>query len=134
MIPKEVVRRTVAFEKPDRLARSFPGKYGNDFGGFSMSPSPDSRPNSKGEETDEWGAVWENIGICRLGEVKIQAIMGSHSLDEIRAYCHALVNALSTPEGGFLPKWYPDPVGAGHSEDAVDAMCDEFLKIPMPNS
>lgn len=319
MTPKEVVRRTVAFEKPDRLAHSFPEKYGNDFGGFGMCPSPDWRPNSKEEETDEWGAVWENIGICQLGEVKkfpltdwndydkltipdisdpkrwegieeraatvgdkyalcggismyerihfirglentwtdiylepenlrklldvlvemnlytierykalgadgfifcddwglqdrlmispekwrevwkpayakvykaahaagmqtflhscgfitdiledlieigldviqmdqqlnmgldklsefrgritfwcpvdIQAVMCDHSLDDIRAYCHTLADTLGTPEGGFLPKWYGDPVGAGHSEEAVAAMCDEFLKIPMP--
>ena len=64
--------------------------------------------------------------------VDIQAIMGDHSLDEIRTYCHTLVDTLGTPDGGFLPKWYGDPVGAGHSEEAVDAMCDEFLKIPMP--
>ncbi|NOY74904.1 MAG: hypothetical protein GXP32_03825 [Kiritimatiellaeota bacterium] len=319
MTPKEIVRKTVAFEKPDRLARSFPEKYGNDFGGFGMNSSPDGRPSSKKEETDEWGAVWENIGICKMGEVKkfplldwadfdkltipdirdpkrwvgieeraaevgdqyalcggismyerihfirglentwtdiylepdnlkklldilvdmnlyvieryaplgadgfifcddwglqdrlmiqpdkwreiwkpayakvyaaahaagmqtflhscgfitdilddlieigldviqmdqqlnmgldklgefkggitfwcpvdIQAVMGNHSLDDIRAYCHTLVETLGTPDGGFLPKWYGDPVGAGHGEEAVDAMCEEFLKIPMP--
>ena len=61
--------------------------------------------------------------------VDIQAVMGNHSLDEIRQYCHTLVEKLGTPDGGFLPKWYGDPVGAGHSEEAVDAMCSEFLKI-----
>jgi hypothetical protein len=303
------------------LAHSFPEKYGNDFGGFGMFPSPDGRPSSKAEEMDEWGAVWENIGVCKLGEVKkfplldwsdfdkltipdikdpkrwegieeraaevgdqyalcggismyerihfirglentwtdiylepdnlkklldilvemnlytieryktlgadgfifcddwglqdrlmispdkwreiwkpayakvyaaaraagmqtflhscgfitdilgdlieigldviqmdqqlnmgldklskfkgritfwcpvdIQAVMWEHSLDDIRAYCHTLVETLGTPDGGFLPKWYGDPVGAGHTEEAVDAMCEEFLKIPMPAS
>jgi uroporphyrinogen-III decarboxylase len=32
-------------------------------------PSPDGRPG-RGGGTDEWGAVWENIGVCQLGEVK----------------------------------------------------------------
>ena len=83
-----------------------------------------------------------NMGLDALSEfagkiafwcpVDIQAVMCDHSPDEIRRYCHALVEKLGTPDGGFLPKWYGDPVGAGHSEEAVDAMCDEFLKIHMP--
>ena len=315
MTPKEIVKRTITFQKPSRLAYSFPEKYGNDFYGLEMTPSPDARPGSKKNETDEWGAVWENIGVCKLGEVKefplkdwksfdqlnvpditepgrwetlskqvekagdryllcsgisiyerihfirglentwmdiyenqdelkrlidilvnmnlyaiekyaeaggdgyifcddwglqnklmiapdtwreiwkpayttiytaarnaglqtflhscgyiidilddlieagldviqmdqqlnmgldnlnkfagritfwcpvdIQAVMCG-TPDEIRAYCHLLVDKLGTPDGGFLPKWYGDPVGAGHSEEAVDAMCEEFLKI-----
>jgi hypothetical protein len=313
MTPREVVTATVAFTGPDRLARSFPEPYGNDFAGVGMTPSPDARP---GTGVDEWGAVWENIGVCRLGEVKdfpfktwddfdpanvpdiseesrwsqlegareragdryllangislyervhflrglentwvdiytnpdelralidvlvkmnlyaigryrtagadgfifcddwglqdrlmispdtwrefwkpayarvyaaardaglqtflhscgyiidilpdlieigldviqmdqqqnmgldnlglfagkitfwcpvdIQATMCRGSLDDIRAYCHKLVEKLGTPRGGFLPKWYGDPVGAGHRQDAIDAMCQEFLQI-----
>lgn len=313
MTPRQVVTATVAFTGPDRLPRSFPAPYGNDFAGVGMTPSPDSRP---GTGVDEWGAVWENIGVCRLGEVKdypikdwadfdfatvpdirlesrwsqlagarerageqyllangislyervhfvrglentwtdiytnpdelralidvlvemnlyaieryreaeadgfifcddwglqdrlmispdtwrefwkpayarvyaagkaaglqtflhscgyiadilpdfieigldviqmdqqenmgldhlaqyagkiafwcpvdIQNTMCRGSLDEIRAYCHKLVEKLGTPHGGFLPKWYGDPVGAGHRQEAVDAMCQEFLKI-----
>ena len=313
MTPREVVAATIACTGPDRLARSFPAPYGNDFGGVGMSPSPDARP---GTGTDEWGAVWENIGVCKLGEVKefpikewtefdpadapditmesrwsqlvgarerageqymlaggislyervhflrglentwtdlytnpgdlrglidilvemnlyaieryqvaeadgfifcddwglqdrlmispekwrefwkpayarvyaaaraaglqtflhscgyitdilpdlieigldviqmdqqenmgldslaqfagqitfwcpvdIQTTMCRGSLDEIRAYCHRLVDTLGTPAGGFLPKWYGDPVGAGHTQEAIDAMCQEFLAI-----
>ena len=313
MTAREVVAATIACTGPDRLARSFPAPYGNDFGGVGMSPSPDARP---GTGTDEWGAVWENIGVCKLGEVKsfpikewsdfnpadapdiaeerrwsglagareragdqyllasgislyervhflrglentwtdlytnpddlrglierlvamnlyaieryqvaeadgfifcddwglqdrlmispekwrefwkpayarvyaaaraaglqtflhscgyitdilpdfieigldviqmdqqenmgldklagfagqitfwcpvdIQATMCRGSLDEIRAYCHRLVDTLGTPAGGFLPKWYGDPIGAGHTQEAIDAMCQEFLAI-----
>jgi uroporphyrinogen-III decarboxylase len=61
--------------------------------------------------------------------VDIQAIMCNHTLDEIRAYCHEIFEKLGSKEGGFLPKWYGDPVGAGHSEEAVNAMCEEFLKL-----
>jgi hypothetical protein len=35
---------------------------------------------------------------------------------------------LGTEKGGLIPKWYSDPAGAGHSEKAIRAMCDEFLK------
>lgn len=66
---RDVVRRTLRFETPDRLAHDFPDPFGTDFAGVGMSPSPDARPNS-GTGTDEWGAVWENIGVCSLGEVK----------------------------------------------------------------
>lgn len=82
----------------------------------------------------------ENMGVERLGErfrgriafwcpVDIQHTMCRGSPAEIRAYCRRLVRTLGTPEGGFLPKWYGDPQGAGHREDAVRAMCDEFLAV-----
>ena len=53
MTSKEVVKKTVAFERPDRLARVFPEKFGNDFAGLGMTPSPDDRPNSKKERSEE---------------------------------------------------------------------------------
>jgi hypothetical protein len=314
MTPREVARKTVAFERPDRLARAFPEPYGNDFYGAGMNPSPDARP--RGDGVDEWGAVWHNIGVCKLGEVKapplkswedfdrfpipdveeprrwahlgnireqagdryllcsgvsiyervhfirglentwmdiytnpgelrrlidilvdmnlkaidrygrlggdgfifcddwglqdrlmiqpdkwreiwkpayaaiygaaheaglqtflhscgyildilpdlieigldviqmdqqenmgldalaafagritfwcpvdIQTVMCRGTTAEIRAYCRTLVERLGTPEGGFLPKWYGDPQGAGHRPEAVEAMCSEFLRI-----
>lgn len=313
MTPREVVKATIEFRRPERLARSFPEPYGNDFAGCSMNPNPDGRP---GKGVDEWGAVWENIGVCHLGEVKqfpirtwddldrlripdvteprrwqhlegvreragdkyllcsgislyervhflrglqntwmdlytdpanlrrligllvdmnlhaierygrlgcdgfifcddwglqnrlmispaswrefwkpayrqvyqaahaaglhtllhtcgytldilpdfieigldviqldqqenmglenlaryagkitfwcpvdIQTVMCRGSADEIRAYCRRLVRELGTPAGGFLPKWYGDPAGAGHTQAAVDAMCAEFLRL-----
>ncbi len=318
MTPREIVRRTIAFASPERLPRSFPEKYGDDFAWIGMSPSPDARPGNKaGLETDEWGAVWENLGVCNLGEVKefplktwddfktlkipdiaapgrwenlpgararagdryllaggislyerahflrglenlwldiyderenleklldvlvdlnlgaiaryraespdgyifwddwglqnqlmispgawreiwkpryakvfqaahaagmqtilhscghivdilddfieagldviqmdqqenmgldllsrrfkgriafwcpvdIQSVMCRGSLDDIRRYCHDLYAKLGSPKGGFLPKWYSDAKGAGHRQEAIDAMCEEFLKL-----
>jgi hypothetical protein len=70
MTSKEIVRRTIKFQRPDRVARSTPPEYGNDFGWTGMNPSVDARPNKKGINVDEWGAAWKNIGICNLGEVK----------------------------------------------------------------
>ena len=82
----------------------------------------------------------ENMGLELLGErfggritffapVDIQATMAHGTLEEIRAYCHKMVELLGRPEGGFIPRWYGDPQGAGHRSEAVDAMCEEFLKI-----
>ncbi|OGV57633.1 MAG: hypothetical protein A2X49_17375 [Lentisphaerae bacterium GWF2_52_8] len=67
MSPKEIVRRSIKFEIPERLAKSFPEPYGSDFAWIGMDPSPDRRPPNG---RDEWGALWENIGICKMGEVK----------------------------------------------------------------
>jgi len=82
----------------------------------------------------------ENMGLELLGErfggrlafwcpVDIQQTMAHGTLDEIRAYCRRMVKCLARPEGGLLVKWYGDPVSAGHREEAIDAMCEEFLKL-----
>jgi uroporphyrinogen decarboxylase len=82
----------------------------------------------------------ENMGLELLGQrfggritfynpVDIQNTMVYGSLDDIRAYCRKMVALLGRPEGGFIPKWYGDPVGAGHRPEAIEAMCEEFLRI-----
>ena len=82
----------------------------------------------------------ENMGVELLGRrfagritfwcpVDIQGTMVRGSLDEIRASCRQLVEALGTPEGGFIATWYGDPAGAGHRQEAIDAMCEEFYLL-----
>ncbi len=82
----------------------------------------------------------ENMGLENLSErfagritfwnpVDIQYTMARGNLDEIRAYCREMTKLLSKPEGGFIPKWYGDPRGAGHTQESIDAMCLEFLQI-----
>jgi uroporphyrinogen decarboxylase len=67
MTPREVVARTIRFEGADRIPYALPEPYGTDFAWVGMTPSPDARPK---QGIDEWGCVWENIGISNLGEVK----------------------------------------------------------------
>ena len=67
MNSRELVARTLRFQCPERLPYDLPPAYGSDFVWVGMSPSPDDRPRSG---VDEWGAVWENIGVSILGEVK----------------------------------------------------------------
>ena len=82
----------------------------------------------------------ENMGLELLGRrfggritfwgpVDIQNTMVYGTLDEIRAYCREMVKWLGCPEGGLMVNWYSDPVGAGHRMEAVDAMCQEFLRL-----
>ena len=67
MVSRELVKNTILFKNKGRLPYDLPLEYGSDFFRFTLEPSPDARPNSG---VDEWGAVWENIGVCKLGEVK----------------------------------------------------------------
>ncbi len=81
-----------------------------------------------------------NMGLELLGErfggritfmcpVDIQAVMPHGAPDEIRAYCRKMVSHLGTDKGGFIADWYSDPRSAGHSDQAIDAMCTEFVGI-----
>lgn len=82
----------------------------------------------------------ENMGLDKLSEkfkgkitffapVDIQSVMPFATPDEIKAYCRTMSQALGTKAGGFIPQWYADPVGAGHTKENVDIMCREFIKI-----
>ncbi len=81
MTSRERVARTLRFQTPDRLAHDFPEPYGTDFMSIDMSPSPDKRPRSG---VDEWGAVWENIGVSQLGEVKDYPLKDWNDFDKLR--------------------------------------------------
>jgi uroporphyrinogen decarboxylase len=82
----------------------------------------------------------ENMGLELLSDkfggritfwcpVDIQNTMANGTMDEIRAYCRKMVKTLGTEKGGFMVKWYGDPKSAGHRQEAVDVMSEEFLKI-----
>ena len=81
----------------------------------------------------------ENMGLKYLGDnfagritfqspADIQTILPTDDIELIRSYVRDMKKILGTPKGGLIPKWYSDPAGAGHSKEAVCAMCDEFLK------
>ncbi len=80
----------------------------------------------------------ENMGLDALGErfggrltffapVDIQQTMVHGTSDDIKAYCRQMLTKLGRQNGGFIPRWYSDPVGAGHQEEAIKVMADEFL-------
>jgi len=81
----------------------------------------------------------ENMGLELLGErfggrltfyspVDIQTAMHRGN-DEIRTYAQNMGKYLARLEGGFIARWYTDPVGSGHTDEALHVMCEEFLKI-----
>ena len=80
------------------------------------------------------------MGLALLGErfrgrltffagADIQTVLPGGDLAAIRRYCGEMKRQLSTEKGGFIPRWYSDPAGAGHSKEAVCAMCDAFLAL-----
>ena len=82
----------------------------------------------------------ENMGLERLGEmfrgkvtffnpVDIQQTMAHGNPEEIVAYSRRMAELLGTKAGGFIPRWYADPVGAGHKRENVNLMCETFLQI-----
>ena len=82
----------------------------------------------------------ENMGLELLGSrfagrltffapVDIQKTMVYGSPEEIRAYCRQMVSHLARPQGGFIPRWYSDPAGAGHRPEALQTMCEEFVRL-----
>jgi uroporphyrinogen decarboxylase len=81
----------------------------------------------------------ENMGLESLSQfrgritfyspVDIQYTMARGDLDEIREYARQMYAAFGTPDGGFIPKWYGDPVGAGHTQEAIEAQCEEFMLL-----
>ena len=67
MSEKEIVRRTILFQNTAGRNLNLPDEYGTDIAWGDMCPSPDARPRNG---RDEWGALWKNIKVSNLGEVK----------------------------------------------------------------
>ena len=82
----------------------------------------------------------QNMGLEHLGRrfagriaffcpADIQNVMITGSLEDIRRYCRDMFSHLATRHGGLIPRWYSDPAGVGHRPEAIEAMCDEFVRI-----
>jgi hypothetical protein len=87
---REIVRRTLAFEAPERIAMSLPEPYPNDFRFAGPRPDPahpggDWREVDGGrwERTDEWGNTWARIEGFSKGEVARGAVEDWDRLDQI---------------------------------------------------
>jgi len=83
MTPREIVKRTIEFKNPPRMAMTLLDREGadRDIVNTSMRPSPDSRPSSG---RDEWGVLWANVGVSRLGEVQEPALLDWAEFDRLQ--------------------------------------------------
>lgn len=71
MTSRERVIAAIEMRKPDRMPRSFPAPWESDIAGTGPRPSPDGRASNG---VDEWGCIWQNIGVGNLGEVKVHPL------------------------------------------------------------
>ncbi len=65
--------------------------------------------------------------ICFWCPVDIQKTMVEGTPEQIRDYARHMIERFGTYDGGFIAKWYPDPRAAGHSDEAIQAMCEAFV-------
>jgi hypothetical protein len=73
MTGRELVRRAVLFEGPDRVPRDLPEPWGSDFLHVGPDEAPDWKPRVHGE--DEWGCVWEKDAEGKtMGQVKVHPL------------------------------------------------------------
>ena len=89
MTSREIVRRTLEFDGPERVAASFPEPYWNDLRSVSYRLEgfhPAWRDVGDGwqEYVDEWGNVWARLDRTSKGEVSRGALEDWARLDDLR--------------------------------------------------
>ena len=78
---RELVRRAVLFEGPERVPRDLPEPWGSDFFHIGIGPDPRWRPRVEGE--DEWGCIWKKVSVDdrTMGQVKFHPLDDYSKLD-----------------------------------------------------
>ncbi len=108
MTSREIVRRTVTFNGPERIAMSFPPPYPNDF--CSCGPTEDPKhPETSWvevepgcwEHTDAWGNTWTRMEDHTKGEVIRGAVEEWDQLDEIELPDYNLPDRYDRPRQVF---------------------------------
>ncbi len=86
MNSREIVKRTIEFDKPDRVPLMFPYLGISDVYDIGLKTASGWKPKEEGEK-DEWGTIWEKpdakSGIVNMGYVKSVPI---EDIDEIKDY------------------------------------------------
>ncbi len=73
MTGKELVKRAILFQGPERIPRDLPEPWGSDFLSVGTDPDPNWQPTIDGE--DEWGCIWEKDPEGKtMGQVKIHPL------------------------------------------------------------
>jgi hypothetical protein len=85
MTSREIVRRTLEFDCPERVARSFSP---SDFvGGGAEIPNPDAPWKKVGEHSwrriDDWGNEWGRVDDNSMGEIVKGALQNLDKVDEL---------------------------------------------------
>ncbi len=88
MTSKEIVRRTLEFSRPERLARTLPEPWGNDL--CSVGADTDDLAggwkkvgDERWERTDEWGNTWARVEDHSMGEVAKGALENINAVEDL---------------------------------------------------
>jgi hypothetical protein len=100
MLPREIVRRAITFQRPPRLPVDFGSLGVTDCEGIYVKEAPGFEPAVEGQ--DEWGCVWAKTDTKNMGQVK------GHPLEDIRK-----LDTHPFPD-------YDDEGRYAHTYDAVD--------------
>ena len=82
MTSRELFRRAMEFERPERLPMSFPSKGFSDAAGVAYFAPESFSPSELGE--DEWGAVWVKTEIENMGQMKKHPLSDWNNLEWYR--------------------------------------------------
>ena len=87
MTSREIVRRAVLFQGPDRIPYALSERWGSDFLSVGSDLEPGWQPSVKTEEKweDEWSCIWERLpGDITMGQVTISPLSDYKALEEYR--------------------------------------------------
>ncbi|OGS22940.1 MAG: hypothetical protein A2252_07625 [Elusimicrobia bacterium RIFOXYA2_FULL_39_19] len=83
MTGRELVKKAVLFQGPERTPRNLPEPWGTDFLHVAIGPNPDFKPKVEGE--DEWGCIWEKVDADKtMGQVKGHPLKDYALLDNFK--------------------------------------------------
>ncbi len=87
MKPKEIVKRAILFDGPERIPYDLPEPYGSDF--LHVGPDPDCnwKPSIQTEtiREDEFGCIWEKLpGDLTMGQVKFHPLTDYSDWSKVR--------------------------------------------------
>ena len=83
MTGRELVRRAIKFQGPERVPYNLPAPFGSDFFSVGIGPDPGWKASVPGE--DEWGSVWQKLpGDKTMGQVKTHPLDDYAKMDTFR--------------------------------------------------
>jgi hypothetical protein len=88
MTSKEIVTRTLEFNRPERLARTLPEPWGSDITGCGprtddLETGWERRGGSRWERRDVWGNTWARVDETSKGEIAVGALERVEDVDEL---------------------------------------------------
>lgn len=87
MTSKEIVKRAILFQGPERIPYDLPEEFGSDFIHVGCTPDPEWQPSVETETKweDEFGCIWERLeGDLTMGQVKFHPLSDYSDWSKVR--------------------------------------------------